>query len=275
MAVVSLLSVKGGVGKTTLTLALSDYLTSVYRKRVLLIDLDPQTDLTMACISGARWAERDRTRSTVADTFAEAVRGEPIHPTFQTVARVDGAVAAHLLVGTPRLAEIEADVMEGGEDWRQHVAAPHLVLHQALRRLAKGYDYALIDCPPSLGTLMLNGLALSDGYLVPVTPTPAAIRTIEIVERRSAQLALGLHRSIKRYGTVINRLDGALTENVGWLHDLNDNLAAKPVWRARVGEGAQTLERWDQPAPQPLQVRWGSLYEDLAALAEEFVRRIP
>ena len=98
MAVVSIINFKGGVGKTTMTLALSDFLSSLYRKRVLLIDLDPQANLTIACIGDERWAQLDKRKETVADLFDGVVRNDSaIAPYFVETNRTTGAVPVHLL----------------------------------------------------------------------------------------------------------------------------------------------------------------------------------
>src|SRR4249919_3680041 len=76
MAVVtSIINLKGGVGKTTLTLALAHYLAAEHAKRVLVIDLDPQTNATIALVTERRWRERDQTGQTLFQLFKECLAG--------------------------------------------------------------------------------------------------------------------------------------------------------------------------------------------------------
>lgn len=67
MAVLSLINRKGGVGKTTVTLALADHLAGVYRKKILLVDLDSQANLTLPSVGEERWQELERSKATVAE----------------------------------------------------------------------------------------------------------------------------------------------------------------------------------------------------------------
>ena len=70
MTVVALHNLKGGVGKTTTTAALGEFLAAEFGQRVLLIDLDPQTNLTTMMIGEQRWQQRDRRRcATMRDSF--------------------------------------------------------------------------------------------------------------------------------------------------------------------------------------------------------------
>jgi chromosome partitioning protein len=274
MAIVSLINRKGGVGKTTLTLALSDFLTSVYRKRILLLDLDPQANLTLACVGEDRWAELDHRHKTVADVFEDVVRNVAVAPHIEAINRIRGAIPAQLLASTPRLSDIESEAMESDQAWRRRVGSPYLVLTQALSRLSDGYDYVLLDCPPSLGVITVNGLAFSDGYLIPVMPSPVAISGIEQVVRKIGSFATGLRRSIKRYGTIINRMDGRTNLHPTIISELERNPEAKPVWATRIRASVHAEEGWAQHEARTLLQRWGSLHGDFAALTEEFIRRV-
>src|SRR5580765_3034071 len=72
MAVVtSVINLKGGVGKTTLTIALAHYLAGEHGKRVLVIDLDPQTNATIALVNERRWRERDQAGQTLYQLFRD------------------------------------------------------------------------------------------------------------------------------------------------------------------------------------------------------------
>ena len=73
--VTSIINLKGGVGKTTLTLALANYLTGEHSKRVLVIDLDPQTNATIAMVNERRWRERDQSGQTLYQLFRDQLEG--------------------------------------------------------------------------------------------------------------------------------------------------------------------------------------------------------
>src|SRR3954471_21640480 len=135
---IAVLSLKGGTGKTTTVRTLSDVLRRLGLD-VLAIDLDPQGNLS------DYFDVPPDASPTIADVLAGEVRArEAIH---------DGVLPA-----TPILAEVERSM--SGKMGRE------LVLRKALKDVRKEHDIVLIDCPPALGLLTINGLVASDWALV-------------------------------------------------------------------------------------------------------------
>ena len=144
----TLVNQKGGVGKTTTTINLGAYLSSL-GQRVLLVDLDPQANAT-SCLGIDK-------RSVRAGTY-EALMGS--RPAAETILH-NKQFKLSLLPSAPALAGAEVELVnELAREGR---------LKQALVPIKDRYDYILIDCPPSLGLLTLNGMvAAQDGLIIPV-----------------------------------------------------------------------------------------------------------
>jgi len=136
---------KGGVGKTTTTANLGAYLAELGQK-VLLIDLDPQGNLTSAV--GAD-DERPGMYEVLTDEVAltEAIQETPVERLFVVGSNID-------------LTGINIELVNAYR--REYYLDKHLNL------LGDEWDYILIDCPPSLGLLTLNGLVAADYSIIPL-----------------------------------------------------------------------------------------------------------
>lgn len=145
--IISVINQKGGVGKTTTTVSLAAYVGRK-KKKVLLIDLDPQGNAT----SGLGINKNEVENSTYDVMINDTPISEAIVST--TAKNVDICPTNINLAG----AEIELVSAMSRE----------MILKNALDEVKDNYDYIFIDCPPSLGLLTLNSLAVSNGLIIPI-----------------------------------------------------------------------------------------------------------
>lgn len=275
MTAVCLLHRQGSIGKIDLVLALVDFLSGVYRKTVLLVDLDPDTQLSLACVGEERWQTLESNQQTLADAFDAGIRGERFTGRVETVQRIAGAPPVQLLVGSPRLSDREAEALESEQHWRHRVDNPYSVLSQALASWLDGSEPVLIHCPPTLGLLTLNGLMMAQGHLVPVTPSPLALSGLSQLVTRIDGFATRMNHPLRSYGTLIQGLNIRSDLHVRSLFDLEGMPEVAPLWSARVSGPIRSDAGVSPPLPLPLSQRWTTAYPELLALTEEFTRRIP
>lgn len=178
---------KGGVGKTTTVLNVADYVARS-GKKVLMIDIDPQGNLT----SGYGIA-KNRIENSLYDLMTGSAK-------FEEVVLPTGYENLDILPCNMDLAGLEVEL----------VSVPNRakVLSNALKGKIDGYDFVMIDCPPSLGVLTLNALCACDGVIVPIQSEFFALEglsqlmnTIKLVKER-------INPKIKVEGVILTMYDG-------------------------------------------------------------------
>ena len=182
--VIAFANQKGGVAKTTTTLNLGVALAE-RGKRVLAVDLDPQSNLTMS--QGIDPEELDRTM------FDVLVHKTPIDQIIES-REIDIAASSIDLAG----AELALSSMIGRER----------ALQKALLPVRESYDYLLIDTPPSLGLLTINALTAADGVIVPVQCEYLALRGLIQLENTLTMIRDNLNPDVRIKGILPTMFDG-------------------------------------------------------------------
>jgi chromosome partitioning protein len=187
--VISVASLKGGVGKTTTSVNLAAALSRFHQLRVLLIDLDPQGHVGTSLRSQIQPGGGSLSRLLTAE--------DPGHV-------MDVAVDTNL----PQLRITPSDPALGdAENLLSTKIGKELILRDALEITRTYYDVIIIDCPPNLGNLTLNALVASDYLLVPCDLSPLALRGAENLLAQAQTVGARLNPGLDLLGLVITRHD--------------------------------------------------------------------
>jgi chromosome partitioning protein len=182
--VIAFANQKGGVAKTTTTLNLGVALRELGH-RVLLVDLDPQGNLTMS-----QGMNPDAIERSMFDVLVHRVPiSDVIHPV-----EVDIAVASIDLAG----AELALSALIGRER----------ALEKALVEVRDKYDFILVDTPPSLGLLTINAFVAADSVIVPVQCEYLSLRGLVQLENTLAMVRENLNPRVRVEGIVPTMYDG-------------------------------------------------------------------
>lgn len=206
--VISMINLKGGVGKTTTTLAIAEFLSHVHKKKVLVIDLDPQTNATVALIGEKKWKEKNELGQTVCQMFKDKLdqtsRFKISTAIEKNVSNLGGGIEGlDLLPSSIELIEIQ-DAISKISDQEFNLTSPVMILREHVENIKNQYDFLLIDCPPNLGLITLNGIFISDYYLIPTIPDILSTYGIPQILTRINQFKQKAHSKIEPMGIIIN-----------------------------------------------------------------------
>ncbi|RTZ59585.1 MAG: hypothetical protein DSZ32_05025 [Gammaproteobacteria bacterium] len=209
-AVIAVCSQKGGVGKTTTSTSIGYELAETHKKRTLIIDLDPQGHVETSLTTIIRPGQRYRSMSKLL---------RDRHPDISSGLVSTDSDFLHLTPGDKQLADASI--------WLDHYRArKEFILRDLLQPILPYYDYILLDCPPYMGNMMLNGLVAARFCLIPSDMSILSLEGVsdmlnglQVVKRRvNSDLAL--------LGILLTRVD-------------EDNVDLNRLIRGRFEEHAQ------------------------------------
>lgn len=187
----TLVNQKGGVGKTTTAINLSAYLAAL-GQRVLLVDLDPQANATSSL-----GIDKNKVQGGVYEAL---INGDKPNDHILHSSKLKLA----LLPASPALAGAEVELVS--------MLARENQLKNALKHLEANYDYVLIDCPPSLGLITLNGLvAAKSGVIIPVQAEYLALEGLGQLSQTVTRVRSALNPNLTIRGVVMTMYDSRTT----------------------------------------------------------------
>ncbi|MBM1169926.1 ParA family protein [Microvirga arabica] len=272
----STINLKGGVAKTTTSVALAETFSANMGKRVLVIDLDPQTNATLMLIGEERWFELNSKEHTLARLFKDAMdpdnRKFDLDKTLQKrVSDVGAARTIDLLPSSLDLIDVQ-DKLASAPVGKFYAANPIELLWRAVKSRIDDYDIVIVDCPPNLGIITLNGLRISDGYIIPTIPDHMSTYGIPQIVTRIRDFSQAISEKIEPIGIIATKYQANSTVHNNVLKQLQDDADVPIVMDTIIRQANQVAAAAEfQNYPRTLKQKYGS---ELANQYDELAREI-
>ena len=213
---VSIINLKGGVGKSTLTMILGEFLAFRHSRNVLLIDMDAQANLSYCMIPGPQIERQGAEGRTTYHLLRAGFEGGDLdirdyitQPPLvvSNIARSgmsNLSTNIHMVVSTPDVAQLDSDLLDMWAEGRPMPRQVRSTLLRAIEPVADMYDYILIDCPPGLSVFSSAALVGSDYYISPVIPEPLSLQGVGLIRERQIQLRQSEGAKAEFRGVMLN-----------------------------------------------------------------------
>ena len=189
--VIAITNQKGGVGKTTTTFNLGVALAK-QGKKVLIVDVDPQSNLT----TYAGWYNEDELKYTLSDLMEQSMNDETIKTQESILHHKENI---DLIPSSLNLSALETSLA--------YAMSREYTLRNCLSVIKDNYDYILLDCQPSLGMLTINALASADSVLIPVQSQYFALRGMTDLFKIINKVRRQINPTLKIDGVLLTLVD--------------------------------------------------------------------
>jgi chromosome partitioning protein len=198
--VIATVNMKGGVGKTTLTVNLAACLAKLHGKRVLVVDLDTQISATLSLLTPQDFARIRRDKKTIAYSIAKILKPSSRYK-FDTKDLITPDVC--FVKGLDLLAgdiDIYDEFLVSEKLHQETIDNPNIdfidiwngfegsLIKDILASVVDDYDFIILDCAPGYNLLTRSGIMASHFYIMPARPEPLSLVGMQLLERRIAKL---------------------------------------------------------------------------------------
>jgi len=279
---VSVINMKGGVGKSTTTVSLAETLALHQRRRVLVIDLDPQTNASIMVAGPEKWNDIREAEKTLDYYFEAYVTQEKPKPFKSLIAHkvtdLKGNPDVSLCAAAPEFRIVEREMIETFVNRGFKIDAIQKWICErfanGLKSVINDYDYVLIDCPPGISLFAEAALIAADAILVPSIPDYVSRLGLISFRKRALRLINERRGGPSKLFVVATKYDETFSLHRSEAGLLKDNLG-EAMFDVRIPQHVDIAKaaEWSD-TPRTFDQKYGQMAPLVAKLGEEFLSKV-
>lgn len=283
--IISIINMKGGVGKTTTTVNLAACLAKDHGMRVLVVDLDTQINATLSLMPPLHFANLKKENRTLKQLINQVVQPAshssiPIQNIIQhNICNVNGLdllpgdieLYNDFLLATLIYSQASANQQNFEKSWNRFEDA---LVASMLQPVAQNYDFILLDFPPGDYLLTRSGIIASDFYLIPAKPEPLSVVGIGILEGHLKKLKQSDRTNINLIGIVFSSLGHATNMAPKVKNRLADEFGEDKIFNTEIPRNVDVAKAVDEFQPVVLTEPNAAGAKAFTELAKEFLQKL-
>lgn len=283
--VISIVNMKGGVGKTTLTVNLGTSLAKEHGMRVLIVDLDTQINATLSLIPPVQFTKCRKQKRTLQQLVNQALQSDSLSsPTVEDVivpniCQVNGLdlipgnieLYNDFLLATQIYTQANSHQQDFEKGWNHLEDA---LVKRIIQPVVPNYDWILLDFPPGDNLLTRSGMIASDLYLIPAKPEPLSVVGMGILEGRIRKLKQSDRATLNLLGIVFSSLGHATTMARKVKKRVRSDFGDDKVFITEIPTNVAIAKAVDEFQPVVLTEPTSTGAKAFTELTKEFLQRI-
>jgi len=279
---VSVINMKGGVGKSTTTVSLAETLALHQRRRVLIIDLDPQTNASIMVAGPEKWnkiREAERSLDFYFESYIVQQKPKPFKSLIEkNVSDLKGKAEVALCASAPEFRIVERDMIE---NFVKRGFQIDQIQKWICERFANGiktvindYDYILIDCPPGISLFAEAALIAADAILAPTIPDYVSRLGLITFRKRALRLINERRGGASQLMVLATKYDDTFSLHRSEAELLKDNLG-DAMFDVRIPQHVDIAKaaEWSE-TPRTFDQKYGAMASVVKKLGEEFQAKV-
>ncbi len=283
--VISIVNMKGGVGKTTTTVNLATCLAKDCGMRVLVVDLDTQINATLSLMPPLHFAKVKKENRTLKQLISQAIQPDaPSNISIQkiiqhNICKVDGLdllpgdieLYNDFLLAVLLFSKANRSQQEFEANWNDFENA---LVKSILQPILNNYNFILLDFPPGDYLLTRSGLIASDFYLIPAKPEPLSVVGIGILEGRIGKLKESDRTNIHLIGILFSSLGHATNMAQKVKNRLTDEFGENKIFNTEIPRNVAVAKAVDEFQPVVLTEPNAAGAKAFTELTKEFLQKL-